>query len=201
MQVADGDIALGMVVEHIMRSPVYYNPANGEGSAIFVTWDDAQSTLDHIHPHRAPLLVISPYAKPGPALRHYSTASIVKTEELLLGLPPNNLGDLMATDLRDMFQAEYNGVSADMLSFTKVYSYAESEAGRKIWALVENLDTSGPDRDSRRLGTLARISMLADSLHEEAARDNRLQSRQYLDQQESLYKMALAIVDDEGIGK
>jgi YVTN family beta-propeller protein len=197
MQVADGDIALGTVVEHIMRSPVYYNPASGKGSAIFVTWDDAQSTLDHIHPHRAPLLVISPYARPGPALRHYSTASIVKTEELLLGLPPNNLGDLMATDLRDMFQPEYNGVTADMLSFTKVYSYAESEEGRKIWALAENLDTSGPDRDSRRLGTLARISMLADSLHEEAIRENRLLSREYLDQQESLYHMALAIIDEE----
>ncbi len=201
MQVADGDIALGMVVEHIMRSPVYYNPANGEGSAIFVTWDDAQSTLDHIHPHRAPLLVISPYAKPGPARRHYSTASIVKTEELLLGLPPNNLGDLLATDLRDLFQSSYNGITPDILPFTKVYSYAESEEGLKIWALVKNLDTSGPDRDSRRLGTLARISMLADGLHEEAARENRLRSKEYLDQQERLYQMALAIAAEDGEGK
>ncbi len=119
MQVADGDVALGMVVEHIMRSPVYYNPKTGEGSAIFITFDDAQSTLDHIHPHRTPLVIVSPYAKPGPATRHYSTASIVKTEELLLGLPPNNLGDLFATDLRDMFQPEYNGVTADMLPFTR----------------------------------------------------------------------------------
>jgi YVTN family beta-propeller protein len=198
MQVADGDIALGMVVEHIMRSPVYYNQANGEGSAIFVTWDDAQSTLDHIHPHRAPLLVISPYAKPGPAQRHYSTASIVKTEELLLGLPPNNLGDLMATDLRDMFQPNYNDITPEMLPFTKVYSYAESEEGLKIWELVKHLDTSAPDRDSRRLGTLARISMLADSLHEEAARENRLQSQEYLDQQARLFQMALALVGEEG---
>jgi hypothetical protein len=198
MQVADGDIALGMVVEHIMRSPVYYNQANGEGSAIFVTWDDAQSTLDHIHPHRAPLLVISPYARPGPAQRHYSTASIVKTEELLLGLPPNNLGDLMVTDLRDMFQPNYNGITPDMLPFTKVYSYAESEEGLKIWELVKHLDTSAPDRDSRRLGTLARISMLADSLHEEAARENRLQSQEYLDQQARLYQMALALVSEGG---
>jgi DNA-binding beta-propeller fold protein YncE len=199
MQVADGDVALGMVVEHIMRSPVYYNQSNGEGSAIFVTWDDAQSTLDHIHPHRAPLLVISPYVKPGPAKRHYSTASIVKTEELLLGLPPNNLGDLFATDLRDMFQADYNGITPDKLSFTKVYSYAESEEGLKIWELVKNLDTSGPDRDSRRLGTLARISMLADSLHAEAAGENRLQSQDYLDQQARLYQMALALFS-EGAG-
>ena len=48
-----------------MRSAVYYDAATGEGSVIFVTYDDAQGTLDHIHPHRTPLLVISPYAKPG----------------------------------------------------------------------------------------------------------------------------------------
>jgi YVTN family beta-propeller protein len=198
MQVADSDVALGMVVDHIMRSSVYYNPANGEGSAIFVTYDDAQSTLDHIHPHRTPLLVISPYAKPGPAKRHYSTASIVKTEELLLGLPPNNLGDLFATDLRDMFQPTYNGITPDMLPFTRVCSYRASEEGLKIWELVKNLDTSAPDRDSRRLGALSRISMLADSLHAEAARENKLQTQEYLEQQERLYRMAVAIVSAGG---
>ena len=76
-----------------------------------MTYDDAQSGRDHLDPHRTPMIVISPYAKPGfLATRHYSTASIVKTEELLLGLPPNNYGDLFATDLRDMFQSTYNGI-------------------------------------------------------------------------------------------
>ena len=201
MQVADGDVALGIVVDHIMRSSVYYNQSNGEGSAIFVTYDDAQSTLDHIHPHRTPLIVISPYAKPGLAKRHYSTASIVKTEELLLGLPPNNLGDLLATDLRDMFQPNYNGMTPDMLPFTRVSSYAASDEGRKIWELVKNLDTSAPDQDSHRLGALTRISMLADSLHAEAARQNELQSSEYQEQQERLYKMALAIVSAGGESK
>lgn len=109
--IADGDTALGMVVKHIIASPAYYNSADGTGSAIFVTYDDAQSGRDHLDPHRTPLVVISPYAKPGYlAKRHYSTASIVKTEELLMGLPPNNYGDLFATDLRDMFQSTYNGI-------------------------------------------------------------------------------------------
>jgi hypothetical protein len=196
MQVADGDVALGMVVEHIMRSPVYYNPKTGEGSAIFITFDDAQSTLDHIHPHRTPLVVVSPYAKPGPAARHYSTASIVKTEELLLGLPPNNLGDLFATDLRDMFQADYNGVTADMLPFTRRYSYAASAEGARIWDLVDRLDLSGPDSDSRRLGSLARLSILADSLHAEAAREGRLQDEGYLARQAELYRLAESLVAD-----
>ena len=197
MQVADGDVALGMVVEHIMRSPVYYNPKTGEGSAIFITFDDAQSTLDHIHPHRTPLVVVSPYAKPGPAMRHYSTASIVKTEELLLGLPPNNLGDLFATDLRDMFQPEYNGVTADMLPFTRRYSYKASADGLRIWDLVEKLDLSGPDSDSRRLGSLARLSMLADTLHAEAEREGRLRERNYLARQAELYELAASLVNDD----
>ena len=59
------------------------------------------------------MTLVSPYAKPGHlAKRHYSTASIVKTEELLLGLPPMNLGDLFATDLRDLFQPNYNQITA-----------------------------------------------------------------------------------------
>jgi hypothetical protein len=193
-QVADGDIALGMVVNHIMESPVYYDPATGEGSAIFVTWDDAQSTLDHIHPHRTPLIVISPYAKPGyVATRHYSTASIVKTEELLLGLPPNNLGDLFATDLRDMFQPAYNGITAEQVRVNLNVAYTASPEGRRIWSLASRLDLTGPDRDSQRLGTMARLSIEADDLHNDAARKRRLGSRQYKASQERLYKRAVEI--------
>jgi YVTN family beta-propeller protein len=115
-QVADSDAALGMVVSHIMNSPIYYDPNSGTGSAIFVTSASSQTAVDHIHPHRNLLVAISPYAKTSYlAARHYSTASIVKTAELLLGLPPNNLGDLFATDLRDMFQNTYNGISAGTL--------------------------------------------------------------------------------------
>ena len=128
---ADGDVALGMVVKHIMQSPIYYDEKTGEGSAIFVTWDDAQSTVDHIHPHRTPLLVISPYVKPGyVATRHYSTASIVKTEELLLGLPPNNLGDLLATDLRDLFQPAYNGITAAQAPVARTAQATPSPEGQ-----------------------------------------------------------------------
>ncbi len=94
-QIADGDVGLGMVVQHIMNSPVYYNAGTNTGAAIFVSYDDAQSSLDHVHPPRTPMIVVSPFAKPGYlATRHYVTASIVKTGELLLGVPANNLGDL-----------------------------------------------------------------------------------------------------------
>ena len=184
-----------MVIKHIMNSPVYYNRKTGEGSAIFITWDDAQSSLDHIHPHRTPLLVVSPYAKSGfAAKRHYTTASIVKTEELLLGLPPNNLGDLFATDLRDMFQPRYNGITADNLGFQLEAKYTPSREGEKIWALADQLDTSAPDRDSRRLGVLTRLSVEADELHNKAAQQHRLESREYRKQQEELLEAATRLV-------
>jgi hypothetical protein len=190
-QIADGDISLGMVVEHIMRSKAYYDPATGQGSAIFITYDDAQGTRDHLHPHRTPLVVVSPYAKKGfVAMRHYSTASIVKTEELLLGLPPNNLGDLFATDLRDLFQPAYNGMTADSLTFNRVCRYAPSPEGTRIWALVCRLDTAAPDRDSRRLGALARLSLKADDLQRAAARRHHLRSGAYQNTQARLYQMA-----------
>lgn len=160
-----------------------------------MTYDDAQSSLDHIHPHRTPLLVISPFAKPGYlATRHYSTASIVKTEDLLLGLPANNFGDLFATDLRDMFQPTYNGITADQINFNLDPTLRPSKEGQKIWSLVGQLDTSAPDRDSRRLGVLIRLSIKADELHDQATKDGTLESAAYQKQQNELYEQAVKLV-------
>jgi hypothetical protein len=195
-QVADSDVALGMVVQHIMQSPVYYNPKTGEGAAIFITYDDAQSSLDHIHPHRTPLIVVSPYAKPGyVAKRHYVTASIVKTEELLLGLPANNLGDLLATDLRDLFQPRCNGIQAKDIAVTSTIDDTVSVEGQRIWSLVAKLDLSAPDRDSFRLGALTRLSIRADELHAIAEKEGRLTSEAYKAEQTMLYDKAMQLVD------
>ena len=199
-EVADGDVGLGMVVDHIMKSPVYYNAGTGNnddtGSAIFITYDDAQSTLDHIHPHRTPLVVVSPFAKPGyVATKHYVTASVVKTEELMLGIPPNNYGDLFATDLRDMFQSTYNGITVPSTSFTREAKYVPTTEGVRIWSLVAKLDSSAPDRDSRRLGALARLSMAADDLHKAAVVKKHLHAAQYRATQARLYQAALKVVN------
>src|SRR5262249_11218659 len=125
--------------------------------------------------------------------KHYSTASIVKTEELLLGLPPSNLGDLLATDLRDLFQSSYNNITADSLTFSRTARYEASPEGRKVWTLVKRLNTSAPDRDSRGLGALGRLSMAADHLHAEAATAHRLETAAYKARQRAIYKEALAV--------
>jgi phosphoesterase family protein len=197
-QVEDGDVALGMVVEHLMKSKVYYDQKTNTGAAIFITFDDAQSTHDHIHPHRTPLIVVSPFAKPGYiGKQHYSTASIVKTEELLLGLPPNNLGDLLATDLYDLFQPDYNHVEVHSNEFNRVADYTATPAGQEIWSLVTRLETAEPDQDSSRLGALARLSMKADSLYREAEINRTLNTGEYLNAQRELMAKAEALVSED----
>jgi hypothetical protein len=194
-QIADGDVGLGLVVQHIMKSPIYYNATQNTGAAIFMTYDDAQSSLDHIHPHRTPLLVVSPFAKAGYiATRHYSTASVVKTEDLLLGMPAMNFGDLFATDLRDMFQSTYNGITANQINFNLDPTLAPSKEGKKIWSLVSKLDTSAPDRDSRRLGVLIRLSIEADQLRDQATKSETLGTAPYQKQQNDLYEQAEKLV-------
>jgi hypothetical protein len=198
-QVQDSDVALGMVVNHLMKSKIYYDKATNTGAAIFITFDDAQATRDHIHPHRTPLILVSPFAKPGYiAQKHYSTASIVKTEELLLGLPPNNLGDLLATDLSDLFQPGYNHLTIRSGQFNRVITYSSTPPGQKIWAFVHEIDTEEPDQDSSRLGALARLSMKADSLYREAETNNRLTSIEYLSAQRELVHQARALVNQDG---
>jgi hypothetical protein len=198
-QVQDSDVALGMVVNHLMKSKIYYDKATNTGAAIFITFDDAQATRDHIHPHRTPLILVSPFAKPGYiAKKHYSTASIVKTEELLLGLPPNNLGDLLATDLSDLFQLGYNHLTIRSGQFNRVITYSSTPPGQEIWAFVHEIDTEEPDQDSSRLGALARLSMKADSLYREAETNNRLTNIEYLSAQRELVHQARALVNQDG---
>jgi DNA-binding beta-propeller fold protein YncE len=95
--VADNDLALGKLVELFSHSPFW------DDMAIFVTEDDAQDGQDHVDAHRSLLLAISPYAKPGVSHVHTSMASILKTIDLILGMPFINQYDAAASDLSDMF--------------------------------------------------------------------------------------------------
>jgi DNA-binding beta-propeller fold protein YncE len=95
--VADNDLALGKLVELLSHSPFW------KDMAIFVTEDDAQGGQDHVDAHRSLLLVISPYARRGVSHVHSSMASILKTFDLIFGLPYLNQYDAAATDLSDMF--------------------------------------------------------------------------------------------------
>ena len=96
--VADNDLALGQVVEMLSHSPFW------KSMAIFVVEDDAQNGYDHVDGHRTVALAISPYVRRG-ALdsTFYSQPSILKTIELILGLPTMSMFDLIANDMRASF--------------------------------------------------------------------------------------------------
>jgi hypothetical protein len=120
--VADNDLALGKLVELFSHSPFW------KDMAIFVTEDDAQNGRDHVDAHRSVLMVISPYASRGHVSHvHTSMASILKTFDLIFGLPYLNQYDAAATDLSDLFTAQpdftpYDPLPSDVRIFdpTKV---------------------------------------------------------------------------------
>ncbi len=107
--VADNDLALGKLVDLLSHSPFWRD------MAIFVTEDDAQAGTDHVDAHRSLLMVISPYAKPGVSHAHSSIASILKTFDLILGLPPLNQYDAASTDLADCFARQPDFTPYDAL--------------------------------------------------------------------------------------
>lgn len=118
--VADNDLALGQVVEALSRSKFWKN------MAIFVVEDDAQNGSDHVDAHRTVALAISPYIRRGTVdSSMYSTASMLRSMELILGLKPMTQFDAAALPMYGSFQAKPdltpyttrpNGVPLDTLN-------------------------------------------------------------------------------------
>ncbi len=105
--VAENDQALGRIIEHLSHSKIW------KESAVFVLEDDAQNGPDHVDAHRSPAFVISPFAKRNVVVsRMYSTASMLRTMELILGLPPMSQYDAAATPMWECFTS-----SIDLRSF------------------------------------------------------------------------------------
>jgi hypothetical protein len=98
--VADNDLAFGQIVEAISHSKFWAQ------SAIFVVEDDAQNGPDHVDAHRTIAFVISPYVKRGAVDSNmYSTSSMLRTIELILGLQPMSQFDAAARPMFNSFQS------------------------------------------------------------------------------------------------
>jgi hypothetical protein len=101
--VADNDLAVGRAVEAISHSPFW------DDTAFFILEDDAQNGGDHVDAHRSIAFVVSKYAPRNPDgtpfvdSRFYSTVSVVRTMETLLGLPPMNNNDAFASMISTLF--------------------------------------------------------------------------------------------------
>jgi DNA-binding beta-propeller fold protein YncE len=99
--IADNDLALGRLVEAISHSRYW------KESAIFVLEDDAQNGPDHVDAHRSVALVASPYVKRASVdSTLYTTSGVLRTIELILGLPPMSQFDAAATPMYAAFQAQ-----------------------------------------------------------------------------------------------
>jgi YVTN family beta-propeller protein len=159
---AQNDLAVGMVVDRISHSTYW------KESAIFIIEDDAQAGPDHIDAHRVESLVISPYTK-----RHfvdhdmYSTSSLLRTMELLLGLPPMSQYDAAARPMINSFTnapdfspydhrqsnidieakniaGAYGQKESDGMNFTKADAAPDRLLDEIIWKSVRGPESPAP---------------------------------------------------------
>jgi hypothetical protein len=97
-QVADNDLAMARMIEAISHSQFWPK------TCIFVIEDDPQNGWDHISGYRTVAFVASPYTRRGAVVStQYNTTSLLRTMELILGLPPMNQLDATATPMFDCF--------------------------------------------------------------------------------------------------
>jgi len=171
---ADNDLALGQIVEAVSGSKFWPE------TCIFVVEDDPQFSFDHVDGHRSVTQVISPYTK-RKFVDHnnYNQTGMVKTIELILGLPPMNQLDLSATPMRNCFQAQPdltpfkcvpNKVPLDQmnpgleklqgkalhwarksleLDFDEADEADEDTLNRILWHCVRGYDTKYPKEEKR----------------------------------------------------
>ncbi|PYK58624.1 MAG: phosphoesterase, partial [Verrucomicrobia bacterium] len=108
--VADNDLAFGRIVEALSHSRFW------KETCILAVEDDPQAGWDHVSGYRTTSYVISPYTKRQQIVStQYNQTSILRTMELMLGLPPMNLMDATATPMSDCFKNQ-----PDFTPFTAV---------------------------------------------------------------------------------
>src|SRR6266446_2876359 len=166
--VADNDLALGLIVERLSASPVW------PSLAVFVLEDDAQNGPDHVDAHRSVLLVASPYLRRDAVdSTFYTTASVLRTIEEILGLAPLSQYDAAATPLWSAFTWSPDSTTFSQLPstwpFTELNPSAfrsripvsdlaeadeadEMELNREIWESVHPGSAPPPVRQSWVIG-------------------------------------------------
>ena len=138
--VADNDWACGLFVEYLSTSPIW------KETAVFIIEDDAQNGPDHVDAHRSPAYIAGGFVK-RKFIDHtmYSTSSMLRTIELILGLPPMSQYDAAAEPMWRCFTTK-----ADLSPFQSVSAYVDlDEKNTKNThsaRLSQTLDFSKEDR-------------------------------------------------------
>ena len=136
----DNDYATGLLVDRISHSKYW------KSTAIFLVEDDPQMGADHVDYHRSILIVISPWAK-----HHYTSSvhlsypSLFRSFELILGLPPMNREDALATPVYDAFTMKPDYTPYDALPRSVPDTKNGSGAAGAAWS--QQMDFRGPDRN------------------------------------------------------
>lgn len=99
--VADNDYAVGLLIETLSKSPIWNE------TAVFILEDDAQNGADHVDAHRSTAYVAGGFVKRN-YVDHtpYSTSSMLRTMELILGLNPMSQYDAAAMPMWRCFDSE-----------------------------------------------------------------------------------------------
>jgi hypothetical protein len=138
--IAENDLALGRLVEAISHSRYW------KESAIFVLEDDAQNGPDHVDAHRSVAFVLSPYVRRGAVdSTLYTTSGMLRTIELILGLPPMSQYDAAATPMYAAFQSS-PVLTAFQHRPARVSLEQKNEASAFGAAASMAMDFGGPDR-------------------------------------------------------
>lgn len=137
---ADNDLAVGMFVEYLSHSPIWNE------SVVFIVEDDAQNGPDHVDAHRTTAYVAGGFVKEG-FVDHtpYTTTSMLRTMELILGLPPMSQYDAAATPMWRCFNT-VTGHKPFTARPISVDLNDKNTAVNKWSALSEKLDFSKEDR-------------------------------------------------------
>lgn len=143
--VADNDLAVGKLIEHISNSSIWAQ------SAIFILEDDAQNGPDHVDAHRSIAMVVSPYTKRNYLDNTmYSTSGMLRTIELILGLPPMSQYDAAAMPMFRSFTSK-----PDFTKFKAVPNRVSLDDINKIaskWSKIsEGFDFAEVDKNDDRL--------------------------------------------------
>ncbi len=129
---ADNDLALGRMIEALSQTPFW------KSTVVFVLEDDSQNGPDHVDSHRSPVLVISPYNRPGVIHRWANTTDVIATITEILKLGSLSQFDYFGRPLRDIWAATPN--------------LAPYQALTPAVPLDQKNPASGPDAEaSRRL--------------------------------------------------
>ncbi len=124
--VADNDLAVGLFIDHLSKSPIWNE------TAVFIIEDDAQNGADHVDAHRSTAYVVGGFVK-RKMVDHtaYTTSSMLRTIELILGLPPMTQYDAAATPMWRCFDTVTRPY--DMVVKTPAVNLKETNKRRSAW--------------------------------------------------------------------